>query len=172
MYIRSDHDYSRHYTSDSLSEDDVAAMQSELDGDPDLWTVDMGDFVILGINKSWKSISDETLAEIEAMAEEGKPIILVTHVPFDSLVDAGFRQTVYDIRGIYNLWGLGNRYVPDENMVSLMELIYADDSPIEAVIGAHLHFQYDAYLTNDLMEYVFAPAYEGSVGVLHVVGEE
>lgn len=169
LYIRSDHDYSRHYTGDSLSEDEVATLQSTIDGDPGIWEVDMGEFVVVGINKSWKSISDEALNQVENILNQEKPIILVTHVPYDSLVDKEFRRESYEVRGIYNLWGLGDRYVPDENMISLLENVYADDTPIQAVLAGHLHFAYETNLTDNVAEYVFAPSYSGNIGVINVV---
>ena len=172
LYIRADHDYSRHYTGDSLSEDEVAILQSTIDGDPDIWEVDMGEFVVVGVNKSWKNISDKALNQVEDILNQEKPIILVTHVPYDSLVDKEFRRESYEIRGIYNLWGLGDRYVPDENMISFLENIYADDTPIQAVLAGHLHFAYETKLTDNVAEYVFAPSYSGNIGVINIVPEE
>ena len=129
----------------------------------------MGSFVVLGINNSWKSISDDTLNSIENLVSEGKPLVVATHVPWDTYYDSSYRGTSLQIRGMYNMWGIGDRYTPDDNMTELMKMLYQDESPFRAVVTGHLHYQYDTMLTASLQEITFAPAYEGNVGVLNIV---
>lgn len=169
MYLRSDHDYSRHYTADAISETEVIDMQSELAENNDVQIYDLGSFVVLGINNSWKSISDDTLNSIENLVSEGKPLVVATHVPWDTYYDSSYRETSLQIRGMYNMWGIGDRYTPDDNMTELMKMLYQDESPFRAVVTGHLHYQYDTMLTAALQEITFAPAYEGNVGVLNIV---
>jgi hypothetical protein len=168
IYLRSDHDYSLHYTSEALASDEVVSMHQEIDGDPDLWSVDMGEFKVLGINKSWTALSDETIDKITEALNGTTPVILATHVPFDSPLDSNFRATCYQVRNIYNMWGIGDRYVPNEAMTQLMNTIYTGDNALQAVIAGHLHFGYDVNLADDVREYVFAPAYAGNVGVIYL----
>ncbi len=169
MYLRSDHDYSRHYTADAITDEQVIAIQSELAENEELQVYDFGTFRVMGINDSWKSISDDAVSQIEKLASEEKPIIVATHVPWDTYYDSSYRETCLQIRGMYNMWGIGDRYTPDENMTELMKLLYQDESPFVAVTTGHLHYQYDTMLTKSLQEITFAPAYEGNVGALNIV---
>lgn len=171
LYIRSDHDYSRHYTGEALSQEDALQLQLSLTDDPDVWTVEYDDMLILGINKSFENISKEMLKEIQEAFKKKKPILIVTHVPYDSPVDKSLRAASFSGRGIYNLWGLGNRYVPDENTTMLMEMIYDKDSPVVAVIAAHLHFPYQTPLSDHVQEYVCVPSYTGEYTKIKLVAE-
>lgn len=168
MYIRSDHDYSLHYTSECYSMEDVYEAHRDIDGDPEVWYQDCGEFDIIGISKSYQKISEEGLDKVKNILQNNKPVLLVSHVPYDSLVDKDFRQITYQNRGIYNMWGMGNRYVPDGTMVELMELIYNGESGIDGVIGAHLHFEYDTMITETKPEYILAPSYEKGITVVDI----
>ena len=47
-------------------------------------------------------------------------------------------------------------------------MVFAEDSPVVAVIGAHLHFAYDDQLTEKIPQYVFDASFKGTVGVITV----
>lgn len=168
MYLRSDHDYSRHYTK-GMPLDDVLRIQDELGNNDDIQIHDFGAFQILGVNNSWKSLSDESMSKIKKAISEEKQTVLVTHVPYDTPIDSDFRNQSMERRGMYNMWGIGDRYTPDNNVTDLMEMLYQKDSPFCAVVAGHLHYQYDTKLSENLSEIVFAPAYEGNIGIIHVV---
>lgn len=169
VYIRSDHDYSRHYTADALSENEVDTLQSELLENPDLWDIEYPEFILLGINNSWQDISKETLSKIKNIVGKNKPIVVITHVPYDSPIDSSLREASYANRNHYNMWGVGDRYEPDENTAAFMELLYDENSPVVAVIAAHLHFPYEVNLSSKVKEYICAPSYEGTYTKVRLV---
>ena len=167
MYLRSDHDYSLHYT-DSWTQADVTAGQESLGENKAIETYDFGSFVVMGINNSWENLSDEAIADIETIVEAGKPIVVATHVPYDTYYDSSYRTTSLAMRGMYNMWGIGDRYTPDENTSTFMSMLYQDTSLFRAVVTGHLHYQSDTKLTENVSEFTFAPAYAGNVGILYV----
>ena len=172
MYIRSDHDYSLHYTSEALDKNTVKKMSQKIDGDPEIWKYDLGDVLIVGISNSWLPISDEALTQIKGIFTEGKPVVLVTHVPYDSLIDDSFRERCFENREKYNMWGKDDRYIPDDNMSEFLEMIYEEDSPVKAVLAAHLHYQDEVVLNGDIKQYVFAPSYQNNIGIVNIVGDD
>lgn len=170
VYIRSDHDYSRHYTADALSEKEVEDLQSQLGECPDFWKQEYPEFIMLGINYSWENISKKTLNGIKDVMRKNKPVIVITHVPFDSPVDNSLREASYANRNNYNMWGVGDRYEPDENTAAFMKMIYDEKSPVVAVVAAHLHFPYEVALSSKTKEYICAPSYEGVYTRFRLVG--
>lgn len=69
---------------------------------------------------------------------------------------------------IIHLWGTDCFYSPDEVTQQFLDMVFAEDSPVVAVIGAHLHFVYDDQLTEKIPQYVFDASFKGTVGVLTV----
>ena len=51
-----------------------------------------------------------------------------------------------------------------------MELLYDENSPVVAVIAAHLHFPYEVNLSSKVKEYICAPSYEGTYTRVRLVG--
>ena len=47
-------------------------------------------------------------------------------------------------------------------------MVYAEDSPVVAVVGAHLHFAHEDQLNERMIQYVFDASYKGTVGVLKI----
>lgn len=72
----------------------------------------------MGINMNTSQISDTALQQIEDAFRLNKPIVVVAHVPFDSVVDndlANVSKEAWQDRVL--LWGNKEEdcYIPDEN---------------------------------------------------------
>lgn len=171
LYIRSDHDYHVGWSDDLEKEDGIVLQQSICDN-PEVWKSDMGEFYVVGIDLNCYQLSESALKRLEEIFDEGKPIILVTHVPLDSMVDNGLREASIRIRNYAGLWGKDDNYVPNTVTQKFLDMVYEKDSPVKAVVAAHLHFAYDVQLTKDIPEYVFAPSYEGNIGIIEIKPEE
>ena len=61
------------------------------------------------------------------------------------------------------LWGDGCLYQPDDTTSAFLGMIYDTNSPVKAVLSGHLHFRHVVQLTEQTVEFVFAPAFEGNV---------
>lgn len=161
MYLRSDHDILCEWTECDM--DLVRNMEEDMNLLEEIYVMEEDEFIILGINNSFMNISDDALAKIRNIFAEGKPIIIVTHVPYDSIVDCTFASTVEEDRGKKLIWGENCYYIPDENMKEYLNMIYDDNSPVVAVISAHLHKEYTISLTDQVVEYVLSPGKDGNI---------
>ena len=114
--------------------------------------------------------TDEDVQQKEKESwDEDKPIILTMHVPLKSQVNDGLSdasKAVWQDRAL--LWGTDCFYSPDEVTQQFLDMVFAEDSPVVAVIGAHLHFAYDDQLTEKIPQYVLDASFKGTVGVLTV----
>lgn len=174
FYLRADHDVMPFWC-EEMDEALIADAQMQLDQNPDVPVLDYGEFIVMGINMNTSQISDTALQQIEDVFCLNKPIVVVAHVPFDSVVDndlANVSKEAWQDRVL--LWGNKEEdcYIPDDNTGRFLELLYADDSPVVAVVGAHLHFAHESMLTDRIPEYVFDASYKGTIGLLEISGED
>ena len=182
LYIRADHDYGDWYSGGAKTEADYIALheQSFKDEDSaDLKMLDFGEFKIIGINRSTKDMPDWQLNwfmnRYQSCLDEGTPVIIATHVPYESHIEEEERELnalSYEIRNKTYYWG-GGDYVPGPVTQQFFDLIYADDTVVTQVLAGHLHASWDGMLTQKVSEHIFTPAYSGSIGIIHIVpGEE
>lgn len=171
MYIRADHDlaiwYSNTISQEYVLEKERAAWEME-----DVMVQEFNDFMIVGINNNTSQLSETGLEKLKELWELNKPVILAMHVPLKSQLDDGLSsasKTVWQDRAL--LWGSECYYTPDDITKQFLEMIYAEDSPVVAVLGAHLHFPYEDQLSENIRQIVFDASYKGTIGIVTVKGD-
>jgi hypothetical protein len=175
LYIRADHDYGAWYVGDHFTQQDIYELHKELDGDdPEKKYLDMEEFVLIGINNSTKNITDEYFSIVEKQyekaAEENKPVIAITHVPYGSNVDESLKTLSMKVRNKPYYW-VGPDYQPNDTMWNYLDLIFREDTQVKQVLAGHLHAPWDGMITDQLREHIFSPAFSGTIGVIHFVPE-
>lgn len=175
LYIRADHDYADGYT-ENITQEAIKEAEKAIDGNGEILCMDCDEFVIVGINNSTDPISDTGVQELERIWEQGKPVILVIHVPFDSQVEEGLQEAsreAWQDRAL--LWGyedtLYAQYAMTDSERHLLDMVYAPDTPIAAVFAGHLHFSYDGMLTEILPQHIFDASFRRTVGYITVTGD-
>lgn len=174
MYIRSDHDYGGWYGGDGFTDSDGFVLQSfVLDTDATEKKIEFDDFMIIGINRSYRNISEHAHEVIDKNLDKGKPVLIATHVPFYSEKDNSLRDVFKGDRNKIYYWSEDSTdYVPDGETQALIDRMYAEDSNVVQIVAAHLHSSWDGYVTDRLKEHIFAPTFEGSIGIIHVTGRK
>lgn len=169
MYVRADHDYGVWYQ--TMEKEQAREKQREVAKSATVYSMDLGEFLIVGINNNTSQLSKSALEKVKKLFQKGKPVILMMHVPLESHLDNQLEELskeAWQDRAL--LWGEDTYYKPDENTRAFLEFVYADDSPVREILCGHLHFQYSGYLTDSLHEYVAGPAYAGEIALIHVQG--
>lgn len=168
LYVRADHDYSPYYCA-VKDEDSIAGLHAEIDGYEDISLIEFEDLCLVGVNDSTRQISEAALQKMKDICAKGKPIILITHVPLDSLYDTSLEEESKMVWGDRALvWGENCAYTPDRITQEFIDLVCAEDSPVKEVLAGHLHFSWDGQLTENIGEHVFLPAYQGNIGIVKV----
>ncbi|MBE5851621.1 MAG: hypothetical protein E7299_01500 [Lachnospiraceae bacterium] len=173
LYIRADHDYGAFY---GASESEGYRRHAELDGDD--WEkkyIEEEDFIILGINGSTKDIPEERLPYLEEMFAKNKPIIIVTHVPYEADIDTpdipeSLEELSMRVRNKIYYWGGGN-YKPNDKTKQYFDMIYTEDTPVVQVLAGHMHEAWDGMITEQVRQHIFTPAFKGTIGLVHIVPE-
>jgi hypothetical protein len=174
LYIRSDHDYSGWYGGGVFTDTDGFIEQSMLwDSDDSRGFIEFDDFVIVGVNKSYQNLTDGKLDFLLGKLNGDKPVIVATHVPFYSETDSTLEEVSMETRNKIYYWNKENSiYEPDANTQKFIDTMYAPNSNVVEILAAHMHASWDGEVTNDLREHIFAPSYEGNIGIIHVVGKD
>lgn len=165
MYLMSDHDLATEWT---IVSDDYQAKIDEINEEMGFgkayYTFEEEGFIILGISYSWMSISESTLNDIKNIFAKNKPVIIISHVPYDSVVSSEISDKSRELKGDrVLLWGIGNDnfYYPNEYMTEYLNMVMAENSPVVAVVGAHLHTDLSTMLTDRIPEYLTGTGYSG-----------
>ena len=165
MYLMSDHDMATDWT--FLTEENDAAVRKiikEEGYDRGFYTFEESGFIILGMNLSWQNITEDTLNGVKEVLGKGKPVIIVSHVPYDSFADEEMANiSKAEKNGRVLLWGFNpdDEYVPNPFMEEYLRLISGADSGVAAIIGAHLHTTDEALFTENISEFLAGTGYSG-----------
>ncbi|MCH5342389.1 MAG: metallophosphoesterase [Acetatifactor sp.] len=168
LYVRADHDYFPYYCA-VKDEEAIARLHAKIDGYEEISLIEFEDLCLVGINDSTRQISATALQKMKDICAKGKPVILITHVPLNSLYDTSLEEgskTVWGDKAL--VWGENCAYTPDEITQEFMDLVCAEDSPVKEVLAGHLHFSWDGHLTENIGEHVFMPGYHGNIGIVKV----
>lgn len=177
LYIRADHDYGFWYGGNVFTEPMAEAIHQNIAGGDDLTQkyLDFDEFMVIGVNRSNKDMSqaqyDIIKSQYEKAKQENKPVIAVTHVPYESQ-DGTFKEFSMEVKGKVYYWSYflqeGNN-IPNAVTRQYLDEIYAEDTPVVKVLAGHMHSGWDGMLTPQVSQHVFHPAYRGYIGVIHVV---
>ena len=169
IYLRCDHDVMPTYISEE-SFQIAKEFMPELGDDSDLISYEFENFVVVAWNDSAYNMTENGLEKLRNICAEDKPILFMTHVPIASAVDTSLAEKsreIFDGRSL--LWGYNDDYYwPEYETRQMLDILFADDSPVVEVFAGHLHFSWDGYLSDRVKEHVFAPALEGNYGIITV----
>ena len=175
MYVRADHDYYYGYGGEVLTEPVAWQMHADeiADGDAnDSRYLEFDDFVIIGINRSTKNMVpgfyDWVKGKYDKAVEQGKAVIIATHVPYESKVDGSLEELSMQVKNKIYYWG-GGAYVAYEDTKAYFDnLIYSEDTAVKSVVAGHLHHTWEGQLTENVNQHIFTPAFEGCIGIIRI----
>ena len=169
MYLRADHDLASWY-SDTLTSKEISKKEKAVWEMDSVMVQDYDEFLVVGINNNTSQISKKGLKKIKEVWQKGKPVILAMHVPLQSQLSDDLDKAskeVWQDRAL--IWGNKDCYYePNERTQEFLDMVFAENSPVVAVIGAHLHFAHEDQLNDKIVQYVFDASYKGTVGVITV----
>ena len=138
--------------------------------DPSFQIMDLGDLILVAVEDSTRDITESQLEKMQAVCRMAKErevsIILLMHVPVfcDEIAPR-----------VLKIWGpsfmIGSLAEDSPVVHKFCDLVKAEDSPIAAVLAGHIHFSQKGFVSPGRMQYVSAPAFEGFVYDITVIGE-
>ena len=168
MYVRADHDMECYWQAEASYAASVERQAAVSDLN-EIQVADLGEIVIMGVNFTQNNISAEALEEVKEVMAMGKPVVVLTHIPIGQWQGTElqtYSESVRNNRRLY--WAPGADKEPDANTAAYIDLIYAEDSPVVAVLAGHLHAKWEGQVSPNAIEHIFAPCFMNNVGIVNI----
>lgn len=167
-----DHDLYSGRTNDTPS-NSLTSDSSAGSGD----VIDLGEIMLVGLNNSANAniSSSELNAVTNKIKNAGKPVILVTHVPFESQVNSLMSTIKSAHNGQAYYWTDGSYHWDYGNNSAMREFantnLYNDGTNVVAVLAGHVHeLSDDRQLSAKVKQHIFKASYKGPIGIINVRG--
>ena len=169
MYARADHDVSPWWLSTN-DRNRINEFEKTIDGYEPVQVIEFDDLMVVSFNTSTSNMTEAGLKRFKEVYAKRKPIIINTHVPFNSLVDPSLGDICMkgDTKHRNLTWGKDCYYKPNAVTQEFLDLVCAADSPVKTVLAGHLHFPWHGMLTDKISQHLFVPAFKGNIGVILV----
>lgn len=175
IYTLGNHDwtYPWEYMTLTGAETYLPMLEEFVDGNSAVHSRDYGEFVVVAVDNSSNQINDAAMAECERIFSEGKPVIILLHVPIVTQSVLGRAKEVWSGGVVLGAGNYGGIY-PNETSQKFMDMITAEDSPVEAVLAGHVHFYDKDYIDGPkkVLQIVGDGGYKGSAVRIKVRGAE
>jgi DNA repair exonuclease SbcCD nuclease subunit len=122
------------------------------------------DCIVLAINDSEDSISEESVEKIKNVLDKQKPTIVMLHVPISTEY---ISKEAIRIRNRVSAIGESG-IKPTDVTKEAIDMILSDEYQVFYVISAHVHFAIQDSLNERIVETVTAPAYEGKINLINI----
>lgn len=144
-----------------------------LDGQGAFQVLEYEDFVICAIDNEEYQVNEASLTAMREwlLQNPTKPVILLAHVPFYTEQNRSLLETTMSVWGQALVIGTGEG-TRDTTAVSreFIEMILGENSPVIAVLTGDNHFYHKGNLTDSIVQWVGAPAYEGDGMIIKIKG--
>lgn len=160
LYVMGNHDWTypwEYFTATSY--DKYLSLFNEFtNNDTSVQMIEYDDLIILGVDDSKGQLADDAYNTVKKILTSDKPVIIVMHVPLanDDLV----KQTT-EVWSSPVVTGDGGTK-PNKITTKFMKLIYAENSPVVAVLAGHIHFYTKENLNDNIVQYTNDPGYAGA----------
>ena len=174
IYVRADHDYGTYYGGVFFTETEARELHRTIDGDEianKFWN--RNEFIVLGIDNSTKDMPEYYLNMVADVYSRGLPVIMATHVPYESMVDTSLAEYSMQVRGKIYYWSSSSeQFNPNDVTRQYLDMVYGEDTVVAQVLAGHLHASWNGMLTPQVPQHIFGPAFLGNIGVIHIVPAE
>lgn len=175
VYTLGNHDwtYPWEYMTMTGLETYLPMLDEFVEGNSAVHSRDYGEFVVVAVDNSSNQINDAALEECERIFAEGKPVILMLHVPIATQSVLGRAKEVWSGGVVLGAGNYGGIY-PNETSQKFMDMITAEDSPVAAVLAGHVHFYDKDYIDGPkrVLQIVGDGGFKGSAVWITVRGAE
>lgn len=175
LYVNGNHDwtYPWEYMTQWGQETYLPLLQPLMGGNTAIHSLDLGELVLVGIDDSSNQVNEEVFPAYEEILREGRPMVVVAHVPFMTQSVLGKAKEVWSSPVVIGAGNYGGVY-PNDTSEKFVSLTTAADSPVELVLAGHVHF-YDKDVIEgerNVLQLVGGPGFQGQAILIHMTGKK
>ena len=147
----------------------MVSAENEFSGNTAFHTLELDDFIIAAINNSDNQIPPEALEEYKKIAEKGKPILLLLHVPFYTQPLLDKTSSVWQNSVVLG-GGVHGGIYPNDISAEFIGLITSKDSPVAAVLAGHVHLSDISYIQGEkeILQITGDAGFKGKGTIIHI----
>lgn len=150
IYTLGNHDwtYPWEYMTDKGEEEYLPLLEPMMQGNTAIQRLDVGELTIVAVDNSSNQVNPRVLEAYEAILAEGRPTIVLVHVPFvtPSLLERAVVEWSSPV--VIGSGNAGGIY-ENEETTAFMKMTTAEDSPVVAVLAGHVHFYNKDYMNGE-----------------------
>lgn len=167
LYTLGNHDwtYPWDYMTESGKATYIPLLEEFTTSNSAIHTLDMEEFLIVALDNSTTQFDPATLETFKEILSGDKPVIVMFHVPVltQSVLGRAKELRGEDKRIVLGGGNWGGIY-PNEISQEIMNLLVAENSPVELVLAGHVHFYDKDYIDGDdpVIQLVGDAGYTGS----------
>lgn len=171
IYTPGNHDWTFpwEYMTEKGSSAYLSALSPYMGGNTAIHTLEYDDFIIVAVDNSSNQIHPDALAEYQNILSQGKPVIVMLHVPFYTKELLPKASQSWG-KGVVLGGGVHGGIYPNDTSAQFMALTTAKDSPVAAIVTGHVHLSDSSdFCTQPLIPQITGDAgYKGKSTLLYI----
>ncbi len=175
LYVVGNHDWTFpwEYMTQTAKETYLPLLKPFMDENTAIHSLDLGEIILVGIDDSSNQVAEEVFPAYEEILREGRPAVVIAHVPFMTQSVLGRARDVWKNPVVIGAGNYGGIY-PNETSEKFVSLTTASDSPVELVLAGHVHF-YDKDVIEgerDVLQLAGGPGFQGEALLIRLTGSK
>lgn len=175
LYVNGNHDwtYPWEYMTEAGKEAYLPLLEPFMQDNTVIHSLDFGEFTVVGIDDSPGQVDGGVFPAYEEILEEGRPVIVLAHVPFMTQSVLGKAREAWSSPVVIGAGNYGGIY-PNEDSERFVSRTTAASSPVELVLAGHVHF-YDRDVIEgekQVLQLVGGAGFRGEAILIHITGGE
>lgn len=175
IYTPGNHDwtYPWEYMTEKGKAEYLPLLEPLMQGNTVIQRMELGELIVVAVDNSTGQVNPEALEEYEAILAEGRPVIVLVHVPFMTQSVLGKAKEVWSSPVVIGAGNFGGIYENEES-AAFMEMTTSAESPVAAVLAGHVHFFDKDNLEGEkkVLQLVGDAGYRRQGLLLHITGGE
>ncbi len=175
IYTLGNHDwtYPWEYMTQKGEEEYLPLLEPMMQGNTTIQHLDIGELTVVAVDNSSGQVNGEALEAYQQILAEGRPTIVLVHVPFMTQSVLGKAKEVWSSPVVIGAGNYGGIYENEES-AAFVQMTTAADSPVVAVLAGHVHFYDKDYIEGEkkVLQLVGDAGFKQKGMRLHISGKE
>lgn len=174
LYTLGNHDwtYPWEYMTEAGKAEYLPLLEAMMQGNTAIQRLDIGELTVVAVDNSSGQVNGAALEAYQEILAEGRPTIVMVHVPFMTQSVLGRSREVWSSPVVIGAGNYGGIY-PNSESEAFVEMTTAVGSPVVAVLAGHVHFYDKDYIEGEknVLQLVGDGGYKRQGLLLHISGQ-